>query len=108
MRAGRSKPVSLLLLSLLVISALAIAFSSKVSTASSLLVTVQSPSQGSTFNRGQNLLLIASVSSGGNPVSGATVTANTPTGATIILTETDTPGTYSVLYTVAATDPLGP
>lgn len=102
-----SKTVSLLLLTLLVTSAITIAAGASVNTASSLTVSVSSPASGTVFNRGQGVTITASVSSGGSPVSGASVVANSPAGATIVLSQTSTPGTYSAHYTVLATDPVG-
>src|SRR6266550_7528434 len=73
----------------------------------SLSVAISSPSAGATFATGQTVTISAMVSDGGSPVSGATVNANSPTGAIIALTQTLTPGTYSVAYGLAPTTPTG-
>jgi hypothetical protein len=61
----------------------------------------------SAFNRGETVTITASASSQGNPVAGATVTANTPIGGTIVLQATFTQGVYTAQYTVLPTDPVG-
>src|SRR5438309_3900508 len=73
----------------------------------SLSVAISSPTSGATFATGQTVTISAMVSDGGSPVSGATVSANSPTGTTIALTQTLTPGTYSVSYGLAPTTPTG-
>jgi len=73
-----------------------------------LSIAISSPSSGATFTTGQTVTITATVSDGGNPVSGATVTANSPTGATIALTPTSTAGTYTVNYgPLGTTTPSG-
>ena len=73
-----------------------------------LVVNITSPTAGSVFNRGQTVTIRASITNAtGTAVSGATVTANNPTGVTIALPETATAGTYSTQYTILASDPTG-
>ena len=72
-----------------------------------LSLVISSPSAGATFATGQTVTIDAMVSDGGSPVSGATVTANSPTGTTIALTPATTAGTYSVAYGLAPTTPTG-
>jgi hypothetical protein len=74
--------------------------------AQTLALNVSSPSPGAVFDRGETVTITTTVTDGGSPVSGATVTANSPTGATITLAET-VAGTYSASYQVASTDPVG-
>jgi hypothetical protein len=74
--------------------------------AQTLSVSATSPSPAATYDRGETVTITATVTNAGSPVSGATVTANSPTGATIVLGET-TAGTYSATYKVSSTDPVG-
>ncbi len=76
--------------------------------AQALSVTISSPASSATFNRGEAVTISASVTSGGSPVSGASVTANSPTGGTITLAQTSTAGVYSGGYQVLPTDPAAP
>lgn len=84
-----------------------VSFALPAQAAPSLSVTISSPASGAVFNRGEIATITASVTSDGSPVSGATVTATNPTGAQITLSATSTAGTYSGLYSVQATDPVG-
>src|SRR5438445_1398367 len=102
-----SKSFSFLLLAVLLSSIIPAAFVVRVASAQALSVTVLSPSAGMVFNRGETATITAAVSSAGSPVSGASVTVNSPTGAGIILAETSTLGTYSAQYSVLSADPLG-
>ena len=72
-----------------------------------LSVSITSPSPNSVFNRGETVTIAVSVSRGGSPVTGATVTANTPAGGTISLTNVGGGGIYSTQYTILGTDPVG-
>jgi hypothetical protein len=74
--------------------------------AQTLALNVSSPSPGAVFDRGETVTITTTVTDGGSPVSGATVTVNSPTGATITLAET-VAGTYSASYQIASTDPVG-
>jgi len=78
----------------------------KPAVAQTLSLAVSSPIPGTTFERGETATLTAALADGGNPVSGATVTANSPTGATITLSGT-VAGTYSASYVISPTDPVG-
>ncbi len=69
-------------------------------------VSIVSPAPNSVFGRGETVTLSVSVAVAGSPATGATVTANTPTGATITLANAGG-GTYSAQYTVLSTDPAG-
>jgi hypothetical protein len=71
-----------------------------------LSVSITSPASGSSFNRGQTLTISASVAAAGTPATGATVTANSPSGGTITLANQGS-GTYAALYTILSTDPAG-
>jgi hypothetical protein len=75
-------------------------------TTQGILVSIISPSPNSVFNRGEAVTISATVTMGGSPVTGASVTATTPTGGTINLTP-GAGGTYSAQYTVLSTDPAG-
>jgi hypothetical protein len=88
-------------------SAISVSLGAQLSSADPLSVAILSPGLNSAFNRGEIVSISAAVSSQGAPVAGATVTANTPTGATIFLQPTSTQGVYSAQYTVLATDPSG-
>jgi hypothetical protein len=72
----------------------------------SLSVFITAPVANTVFNRGETATITALVTLNGSPVSGATVTANSPTGMTITLTNT-AGGTYSGRYTILSTDPAG-
>ncbi len=100
-----SRTISIAVLALLLTSGVSYALAAQPS--SSLSVTISSPSSGAVFNRGETATVTASVTSGGSPVSGATVTATNPTGGQIALSPTSTTGTYSGQYVVQATDPVG-
>src|SRR3989454_3823424 len=102
-----SKSFSLLLLAVLLSSIVPAAFVVRVASAQALSVTFLSPSAGMVFNRGETATITAAVSSAGSPVSGASVTVNSPTGAAITLSETSTLGTYSAQYSILSADPLG-
>ena len=77
-----------------------------VGTTQGLSVSITSPSPNSVFNRGETVTVSATVTMGGAPVTGAIVTANTPTGRTITLTG-GAGGIYSAQYTILSTDPVG-
>src|SRR5438445_7284982 len=89
-----SKSFSFLLLAVLLASIIPAAFVVRVASAQALSVTILSPSPGMVFNRGETVTITAAVSSAGSPVSGASVTVNSPTGAVISLSETSRLGTY--------------
>jgi hypothetical protein len=72
----------------------------------SLFIFFTAPAANTVFNRGETATITALVTLNGSPVSGATVTANSPTGMTIALTNT-AGGTYSGQYTILSTDPAG-
>src|SRR5439155_12944739 len=72
----------------------------------SLSVFITSPVANTVFNRGESTMITALVTLNGSPISGATVTANSPTDATLTLTNT-AGGTYSDQYTILGTDPAG-
>lgn len=100
-----SRTVSVAVLALLLTSGVSVALAAQ--NGSSLSVAISSPTSGATFNRGETATVTASVTSGGSPVSGATVTATDPTGGKISLSATSTVGTYSAQYAVQSTDPVG-
>ncbi|TLX92824.1 MAG: hypothetical protein E6K96_10060, partial [Thaumarchaeota archaeon] len=92
---------------LLLVTGVATALIAQSALAQAFSVTISSPASGAAFNRGETATIAASVTSGGNPVSGASVTANNPTGGMITLPQTSTAGTYSAGYQILPTDPLG-
>jgi hypothetical protein len=71
-----------------------------------LSVFITAPSANTVFNRGETATIAALVTLNGAPVSGASLVANAPTGATIVLVNT-AGGMYSGQYTVLSTDPIG-
>ncbi len=71
-----------------------------------LTVSVTSPPAGTTLNRGEGTTITASVSASGTPATSATVTASSPSGASIALANLGS-GVYSARYTVFSTDPTG-
>jgi hypothetical protein len=102
-----AKPLMAFFLFLLTASAITTAFGAQLGSSDPLSVVILSPAINSPFNRGEAVIISASVSSLGSPVIGATVTANTPTGGTIFLQPTSNQGVYSAQYTVLPTDPSG-
>ena len=101
-----SRRLSLAVLSLLLLSGVTIALAQSAN-AQTLSVAISSPGSGAVFNRGEVATITASVTLAGSPVSGAAVTATSPTGGQILLPATATPGTYSGQYAVQASDPVG-
>ena len=78
----------------------------KIASEEGFSVSITSPVPNSIFNRGETVTISASVTLIGIPLTGATVTANNPTGGTITLTDSGG-GVYSAHYTVLSTDPTG-
>jgi hypothetical protein len=77
----------------------------------SYTMNILSPQPGQTLYIGQQVTIkVAIKDDAGNPVSGATVTATSPTGAAIPLPEiVHSPGTgiYEGTYTILSSDPIG-
>jgi hypothetical protein len=73
------------------------------------ILTIIQPIQGATFYVGDIVNIVATIQDPdtGNPGIGATVTANSPSGTTLTLTETS-PGVYETTYQILPTDPNGP
>lgn len=101
------RPLVALFLFLFTASAITTALGAQNGPSDPLSVMILSPGLNSAFNRGETATISVSVSSQGSPVTGATVTANNPTGGTIVLQPTSTHGVYSAQYTVLSTDPSG-
>jgi hypothetical protein len=76
------------------------------SSSQTLSVFFTAPTANTVFNRGEAATITALVTLNGSPVSGVTVTANSPTGITIALVNT-AGGMYSGQYTISSTDPAG-
>src|SRR5919108_7929 len=74
---------------------------------SQLTIVTSQPIGGSVFQRGQTATISAAVSSLSGCSSSPTVTANTPSGGAITLTQTG-PGVYTYIYQVSMSDPTGP
>ncbi|MEM3616535.1 MAG: LamG domain-containing protein [Candidatus Bathyarchaeia archaeon] len=73
------------------------------------ILTILEPAEGATYYVNDIVTITAYIydPDTGTPGTGATVTANSPTGSTLILTEVS-PGIYTTTYQVAPTDPSGP
>jgi len=71
-----------------------------------LSVFINTPISNAIFNRGEVVSITTLVTLNGAPVSGATVTTNSPTGAVIALANT-AGGAYSSQYAILSTDPTG-
>jgi hypothetical protein len=76
------------------------------SSSQSLAVFTNTPISNTVFNRGEVASITTLVTFNGAPAAGATVTANAPTGAAIVLANT-AGGAYSGQYTILSTDPTG-
>src|SRR3989442_1457730 len=71
-------------------------------------VVVSQPTSGTIVQRGQALTITATVTNSLGAVSGAIVTADTPSNGQITLPEvSSTNGVYSIIYQVLMNDPLG-
>jgi hypothetical protein len=76
------------------------------SSSSGLSVFITAPAANTVFNRGETATIAALVTLNGAPVAGATMIANTPTGATIAFANA-AGGMYSGQYAILSTDPIG-
>jgi flagellar protein FlaH len=75
---------------------------------SQMSVVVSQPFSGTIVQRGQTLTISVAVANSLGAVSGATVTANTPTSGQLTLPQvSSTNGVYSIIYQVLMNDPLG-
>src|SRR5712692_5268752 len=71
-------------------------------------VVVSQPTSGTTVQRGQALTITAAVANSLGAVSGAVVTADTPSNGQLTLPQvSSTNGVYSLSYQVLMNDPLG-
>src|SRR6266852_3465507 len=71
-------------------------------------VVVSQPASGTIVQRGQMLTITATVANSLGAVTGATVTADTPSNGQLTLPEvSSTNGVYSITYQVLMNDPLG-
>ncbi len=71
-------------------------------------VVVSQPTSGTTIQRGQALTITAAVANSLGAVSGAVVTADTPSNGQLTLPQvSSTNGVYSLSYQVLMNDPLG-
>jgi hypothetical protein len=70
-------------------------------------LTITSPAANRVLEAGETITIAATITNQfGNPFTGANVTANSPNTTLIQLTEIS-PGTYSAVYNVTASDPTG-
>jgi hypothetical protein len=76
-------------------------------TTGGLFVSITSPPPNSIYNRGETVTVSATVTMDGAPVTGASVQATAPSGATFILIG-GAGGTYSAQYQITNADPVGP
>jgi KaiC/GvpD/RAD55 family RecA-like ATPase len=75
---------------------------------SQMSVVVSQPTAGTTVQRGQTVTISATVSNSAGAVSGAIVTADTPSNGLLTLPQvSSTNGVYSIAYQVLMNDPLG-
>jgi len=75
---------------------------------SQLSVVISSPITGAVFQRGQAVAISVAVSNSLGAVSGATVTADTPSNGLLVLPQlSSASGVYSTPYQVLMNDPLG-
>ena len=75
---------------------------------SQMSVVVSQPTSGTTVQRGQTLTISVAVANSLGAVSGATVTADTPSNGQLTLPQvSSTNGVYSIAYQVLMNDPLG-
>jgi KaiC/GvpD/RAD55 family RecA-like ATPase len=81
--------------------------SGQFTVSSQLTVVVSQPAAGTLVQRGQTATISVTVSSLNGPDTGATVSANTPSGGSVFLPQTGI-GVYTVSYLVSASDPIGP
>src|SRR5712691_713586 len=71
-------------------------------------VVVSNPASGTIVQRGQTLTITATVANSLGAVTGATVTADTPSNGQLTLPEVSSAnGVYSITYQVLMNDPLG-
>ena len=76
---------------------------------SQLNVVVSQPTAGAVVERGQSITISATVANSLGAVSGAVVTADTPSNGQLTLPQvSSTNGVYSITYQVLMNDPLGP
>jgi archaeal flagellar protein FlaH len=75
---------------------------------SQMSVVVSQPLSGTTVQRGDTLTISVAVANSLGAVSGATVTADTPSNGQLTLPQvSSTNGVYSMVYQVSMSDPLG-
>jgi archaeal flagellar protein FlaH len=75
---------------------------------SQMSVVVSQPTAGSVVQRGQTLTISTTVANSAGAVSGAIVTADTPSNGLLTLPQvSSTNGVYSIAYQVLMNDPLG-
>jgi KaiC/GvpD/RAD55 family RecA-like ATPase len=76
---------------------------------SQMSVVVSQPTSGTLAQRGQTLTISVAVANSLGAVSGATVTADTPSNGQLTLPQvSSTNGVYSIIYQVLMNDPLAP
>ena len=76
---------------------------------SQMSVVVSQPTSGTIVQRGQTVTISVAVANSLGAVSGATVTADTPSNGQLTLPQvSSTNGVYSIAYQVLMNDPLGP
>jgi len=76
---------------------------------SQMSVVVSQPTAGTIVQRGQTVTISVAVANSLGAVSGATVTADTPSNGQLTLPQvSSTNGVYSIAYQVLMNDPLGP
>ncbi|TMI08859.1 hypothetical protein E6H34_03460 [Candidatus Bathyarchaeota archaeon] len=75
---------------------------------SQMSVVVSQPTSGTIVQRGQSLTISVAVANSLGAVSGATVTADTPSNGQLVLPQvSSTNGVYSIVYQIPMNDPLG-